>query len=1737
VLTRRYLKTWGRGERHPGMIIGYLRSGRPVRLIAGGAGVAFDAAGPSSAGTSSATSPLTWTHTPAGTPSAVYAGLAVSNNGGAADTAYATAATYGGTAMTSMGKQSSGFTGLTGTAGFVEVFRIDAPAAGAQTVTITVTGATFDVITGGSVSVTGSGGESATVTGFAQFVAGATITVPSTTSGNLCLAFMTCGAGGVAFTTGTKRYEKDAGTNSAAGNTAAGTNPSSAGTTSLVWTQANDFYGAIAFEVQAPSALAVATTALPAAATSITYSQTLAASGGAPPYTWSVSSGALPSWASLNSSTGAVTGTPSSGQGGSAFTVEVTDSVAATATQPLTLAVHLPVTLVGSAGKASGTSSPLTAVYGQAPTAGSLLLAIVSAGSTTAETPNISTSATGWSRLISGSVGNNPSGTSKAVVDAWVKTAAGSDAAPTFTQTLSGTPVLTCFMYELAGANLTSPLDVSAVQQTGSGTGTVAFSITTGILGAYGEFAVSVFAQERASATLTWTETGSGWTSQGKLPASGAAVLFTQSNSQASAGPAALADAGHWSTQGTALGAGLIIAIQGVAVTGAGAAIAGTASLSTAAAQAAGATLTAAGSLTATQGPLVITGLAGGGTGYFADQNGSPRFLLGDNPWGLIPNAGRWAGTYQTDIDTYCNARGGQGFTAIYLDPLGNSENGGAFADGRTWDGVFPFTVNGTAATTAGVAGSAAIGLNSTFWARVDYFLTACARNGMTAMLNIGYNGPGDFATGGALTSLTATQFGQYGAALAARYATTKNIIWMVGNDYFGNSGGTLGSGGGSPGATDTLYESLLTGLRGGGDTHIISIHNYAESDSREDLGTGTTGTVQYWGNNHAAFNGNYTYNLTYLGIEDAWGEPDPIPVIQLDGYFYQGGPLYAGGTGSTAFDRAFRQDAWHAITSGARGVVQGSESTWQWAATALAASSTDWFYANNAANIRTLVESLPGWQALMPDTASALVTSGRGSRAATFVSGGGSGQYEAATTDSFVTASRTPDSGSGSSLALIYLSHATTIGIDQAKMVSGYQAYRGDPITGAKTSVTAGSSYNSSTWGNNSQGDPDWVLILAAPTALQGIATLPARGSVATAATQSAGAALSAAGSAATAATQGAGTAFGAAASLGNAAVQDAGGLLGGAGSLAPAALQGAVTALAAAGSLASTEMLGAITALGAAGSLASAEMLGAPAGLAAAGSLAAAAAQSAGVTLGAAGSLAATAAQNAIVTLSATGSLNAVTIQGAGVTLGAAGSLGTVTIQGAGGTLGAAGSLGTVTIQGAGGTLGAAGMLATAGVLSAPAVLMAAGSAGNGAGQGAGATTGAAGSLAAASVMGSVLSGGGSLGTAAALAAPAALAAAGSLSTAVILSAGVTLGGAASLGVMAVQAALVTLSATGSLGDVATQGAAGSLGGAGALSAAGVLGAITALAAAGSLTGTPAGGAVLSGAGSLAAPAVIAGVPAVLAAAGLLAASSAVAAPAALAAAGSLTAAAVLSAITTLTAAGSLSANPASGSGLAAAGSLAAVSAIAAPAALAAAGSLGSVSVQGPGGILSSAGSLASAAALGVVTTIGAAGSLGAIPSSGSALAAAGSLASAAVPGAVTSLSATASLASGGGIAGAGLLGAAGALTAAGAAAGGAGAVLGAAGSLGSGTVLRSAAALGGIAALITLAAQQGAGALAGTARLTATGLTHPPQVKGFSTAYGVTKISVSAASVTARGTAVAGVTQPFQTFPGVS
>jgi uncharacterized repeat protein (TIGR03803 family) len=86
--------------------------------------------------------------------------------------------------------------------------------------------------------------------------------------------------------------------------------------------------------------LVVDTTLLPTGSVGISYSYTLTAMGGTSPYTWSVSAGTLPAGLTLNTSTGVISGKPTTAVTADAFTVEVTDSASHTATANLTLTVY-----------------------------------------------------------------------------------------------------------------------------------------------------------------------------------------------------------------------------------------------------------------------------------------------------------------------------------------------------------------------------------------------------------------------------------------------------------------------------------------------------------------------------------------------------------------------------------------------------------------------------------------------------------------------------------------------------------------------------------------------------------------------------------------------------------------------------------------------------------------------------------------------------------------------------------------------------------------------------------------------------------------------------------------------------------------------------------------------------------------------------------------------------------------------------------------------------------------------------------------------------------------------------------------------------------------------------------------------------------------------------------------------------------------------------------------------------
>jgi hypothetical protein len=102
-----------------------------------------------------------------------------------------------------------------------------------------------------------------------------------------------------------------------------------------------------------PTPLSITTTSLPTGTVNTTYSATLQATGGIPPVTWSIVSGALPAGLNLDTSFGVISGTPTA-VGTSAFTVQAADQ----SNPQLTATAALSITLTAGLLKITTTSLP-----------------------------------------------------------------------------------------------------------------------------------------------------------------------------------------------------------------------------------------------------------------------------------------------------------------------------------------------------------------------------------------------------------------------------------------------------------------------------------------------------------------------------------------------------------------------------------------------------------------------------------------------------------------------------------------------------------------------------------------------------------------------------------------------------------------------------------------------------------------------------------------------------------------------------------------------------------------------------------------------------------------------------------------------------------------------------------------------------------------------------------------------------------------------------------------------------------------------------------------------------------------------------------------------------------------------------------------------------------------------------------------------------------------------------------
>ncbi len=249
-------------------------------------------------------------------------------------------------------------------------------------------------------------------------------------------------------------------------------------------------------QITLSSPLSVTTTSLPGGTVGTAYSTTLAATGGTSPYTWSLTSGTLPSWASLNSTTGAITGTPNAVATTSGLVFTATDSTSPThntaASGSLSIVVSPGALSVSTTSLPNGTvgnaySTTLAATGGTSPYTWSL---------TSGTLPSWATLFAGTG-VISGTPGAGTAGTTSGLVFT-----ATDSASPTHATAASGSLSIT----------ITPALSVSTSSLPGGTVGT-AYSTTLAATG--------------GTSPYTWSLTGGTLPSWASLNATTGAITGT----------------------------------------------------------------------------------------------------------------------------------------------------------------------------------------------------------------------------------------------------------------------------------------------------------------------------------------------------------------------------------------------------------------------------------------------------------------------------------------------------------------------------------------------------------------------------------------------------------------------------------------------------------------------------------------------------------------------------------------------------------------------------------------------------------------------------------------------------------------------------------------------------------------------------------------------------------------------------------------------------------------------------------------------------------------------------------------------------------------------------------------------------------------------------------------------------------------------------------------------------------
>lgn len=444
--------------------------------------------------------------------------------------------------------------------------------------------------------------------------------------------------------------------------------------------------------------------------------------------------------------------------------------------------------------------------------------------------------------------------------------------------------------------------------------------------------------------------------------------------------------------------------------------------------------------------PVVNFPITAHSTGrYVIDQSGAPFPIFGRASWGAM-------GLTLNQWKTYINDCVTRGFTAIEL-PVPAHDAANVSIAPQNGAGDLPFIKKLDGSNWAGqVSGYSNINIdaadvttpNEVFWADVDAKVAYCFACGLVVLLFPFYFGFNGSSEGWRLEAVAngATKMATYGAFIGARYATQKNLIWLMGGDT-GTTTNNMTAG------EITVHSALWTALLG-------VTHTPAPLISAE-WGRGSISGDQ------ANFGPLATLNGAYAAATDVNNQC-------RRGYAAGLGPTFAIEMvyDSSANTTTVRGMQWWAMLNGGAGYATGNDSVWPFV------NNTWQAHLNDAGTQQLTVlhrffRSI-AWYSLVPSALGGQIT--------LVTAGGGT-----ANTADEVACGAALD---GSLLvAFIPTTHTGTVTIAMTAMRGTTSGTWVDPVNGA--TQTAGSGFaNTSTRafttpGANSGGDNDWTLMLVA--------------------------------------------------------------------------------------------------------------------------------------------------------------------------------------------------------------------------------------------------------------------------------------------------------------------------------------------------------------------------------------------------------------------------------------------------------------------------------------------------------------------------------------------------------------------------------------------------------------------------------------------------------------------------------